>query len=179
MSGLLSPIIYVWCCSAGEDLPKGRDAIGWRVAVYWKDDRTFYEGDVRDFDNSTGRHKVLYNDGEEEWLSLRNERVIWRLPPTDETDDEDDLDDDEDDDHMDEATDPVRVLSSKSKGQSVKTRTLAALSAKVSPLFEYILLVVLLVCLYVWWLCKVWAINALQRAQYGNVLNCCRCYNSI
>jgi hypothetical protein len=46
--------------AAGDDVPKGRDAVGWRVAVYWKDDRTFYEGELADYEASTGRHKVRY-----------------------------------------------------------------------------------------------------------------------
>lgn len=73
---------------AAEDLPKGRDAIGWRIAVYWRDDRTFYEGEVVEYDNGTGKHRVRYNDGENEWVSLRNERIIWRLPPPADSDDE-------------------------------------------------------------------------------------------
>jgi hypothetical protein len=31
---------------------------------------------------------VQYVDGEQEWLALRNERVIWRLPPKDDSSDE-------------------------------------------------------------------------------------------
>jgi hypothetical protein len=45
-------------CVAGDDVPKGRDAVGWRIAVYWKDDRTFYEGELADYEPSAGRHKV-------------------------------------------------------------------------------------------------------------------------
>eukprot|EP00775_Hariotina_reticulata_P003944 gene3944-4198_t len=77
---------------AGDEVPKGRDAIGWRIAVYWKDDRMFYEGEVCDYEASTGRHKVSYSDGEEEWLRLGSERVIWRLPPAEESSEEDDSD---------------------------------------------------------------------------------------
>lgn len=42
----------------GEEAPKGRDALGWRIAVYWKDDRLFYEGRLNDYEPATGRHKV-------------------------------------------------------------------------------------------------------------------------
>jgi hypothetical protein len=59
---LLHILCYVTChiifYVAGDDVPKGRDAVGWRVAVYWKDDRTFYEGELADYELSTGRHKV-------------------------------------------------------------------------------------------------------------------------
>ncbi|WIA36524.1 hypothetical protein OEZ86_007818 [Tetradesmus obliquus] len=74
----------------GDDVPKGRDAVGWRMAVYWKDDRTFYEGTLADYEPSSARHKVQYVDGEQEWLALRNERVIWRLPPKDDSSSDDD-----------------------------------------------------------------------------------------
>jgi hypothetical protein len=32
---------------------------------------------------------VQYVDGEQEWLALRNERVIWRLPPKEDSSDDD------------------------------------------------------------------------------------------
>jgi hypothetical protein len=53
-------VLITSCCPSlsGDEVPKGRDAIGWRIAVYWKDDRTFYEGQVYDYEASTGRHKV-------------------------------------------------------------------------------------------------------------------------
>ncbi|KAF8065602.1 hypothetical protein HT031_003203 [Scenedesmus sp. PABB004] len=73
----------------GDDVPKARDAVGWRVSVYWKADRAFYLGEVLDYEPATGRHKVHYADGEEEWLSLRNERVVWRLPPRESSEEED------------------------------------------------------------------------------------------
>lgn len=39
-------------------MPKGRDALGWHVAVYWKDDKQFYTGQVVDYDANAGKHKV-------------------------------------------------------------------------------------------------------------------------
>lgn len=45
--------------------------------------------------------QVLYNDGEEEWLHLRNERVIWRLAPSDDSSEEEDEDEDDIDDEFD------------------------------------------------------------------------------
>ncbi|GMH35087.1 hypothetical protein BSKO_02955 [Bryopsis sp. KO-2023] len=72
---------YKWGL-ADEDPPRGRAAMGWRVAVFWKDDATFYEGKVTGYNNATGRHDVLYDDNETENLSLSSEKVIWRLPPS-------------------------------------------------------------------------------------------------
>jgi hypothetical protein len=50
----------LWCStlSAGDEVPKARDALGWHIAVYWKDDKQFYPGQVADFDPSNGKHKV-------------------------------------------------------------------------------------------------------------------------
>lgn len=40
-----------------EGVPQGRAALGWRVAVYWRDDRAFYEGVVVQYDPGSGRHR--------------------------------------------------------------------------------------------------------------------------
>ena len=55
--------------------------MGWRIAVYWKTDQTFYPGTVQAFDATTGRHHVVYADGDEEHLCLSNESLKWLLPP--------------------------------------------------------------------------------------------------
>lgn len=59
------PDTVAFCCrpavpvpSSGEDVPKARDALGWHVSVYWKDDKQFYNGQVVDFDATTCKHKV-------------------------------------------------------------------------------------------------------------------------
>jgi len=49
---------------AGTVLPKGKAAIGWRVAVYWRDDKAFYPAEIMGYDTTTGRHEVEYDDGE-------------------------------------------------------------------------------------------------------------------
>ncbi len=48
---------------AGTAEPLGRDAVGWRVGVYWRDDHVFYPGIVDDVHLPTGRHIILYDDG--------------------------------------------------------------------------------------------------------------------
>ena len=50
--------------NAGTVLPKGKAAIGWRVAVYWRDDKAFYPAEIMGYDTTTGRHEVEYDDGE-------------------------------------------------------------------------------------------------------------------
>lgn len=48
--------------SAGTALPKGKAAIGWRIAVYWRDDKAFYPAEIMGYDTATGRHEVEYDD---------------------------------------------------------------------------------------------------------------------
>lgn len=49
--------------TAGVVQPCGRDAVGWRVGVYWRDDHVFYPGIVDDVHRPTGHHIILYDDG--------------------------------------------------------------------------------------------------------------------
>lgn len=62
--------------------PKGRHAVGWRVGIYWREDMEFYNGVIKEYDTSTGRHTILYDDDETEMVSLSGEKIVWRLPPT-------------------------------------------------------------------------------------------------
>ena len=48
---------------AGDNIPRGKASVGWRVGVYWKDDQKFYYGEVVSFDPSSGRSTVVYTDG--------------------------------------------------------------------------------------------------------------------
>ncbi len=36
-------------------MPQGQAAVGWRIGVWWRDDRTFYVGDVLSYSAATGR----------------------------------------------------------------------------------------------------------------------------
>ncbi|GAB2269542.1 hypothetical protein Dimus_004461 [Dionaea muscipula] len=64
------------------------DLIGSRVKVWWPKDKTYYEGVVAEFFPSKMKHKIEYDDGDEEILNLRKE--IWELIGNDdeETDDQ-------------------------------------------------------------------------------------------
>ena len=53
----------VYIAMAGTGQPCGRDAVGWRVGVYWRDDHVFYPGIVDDVHRPTGHHIILYDDG--------------------------------------------------------------------------------------------------------------------
>lgn len=67
-----------------SELPKASSSkkcampcVGQRIGVWWPLDETYYSGKVKYFDQSTGRHTVLYDDGEEEVLELTRE--TWRF----------------------------------------------------------------------------------------------------
>lgn len=61
--------------------PAGRDAVGWRVAVFWPGDAAFYPGEVAGWDEATENYEVSYDDGEEGVMKLNEDRVKWILPP--------------------------------------------------------------------------------------------------
>lgn len=46
-----------------------------RIKVYWPLDKAWYEGRVKSFDKSSGKHMVQYDDEEEELLDLSKERI--------------------------------------------------------------------------------------------------------
>ncbi|KAK3211330.1 hypothetical protein Dsin_016036 [Dipteronia sinensis] len=48
--------------------------VGSKVKVWWPKDQQFYDGVIDSFDPTKKRHKVLYNDGDEEILNLKRER---------------------------------------------------------------------------------------------------------
>ena len=41
--------------------------------MYWPDDDTWYSGALQDYDGSTGHHRVLYDDGEWEFVHLHEQ----------------------------------------------------------------------------------------------------------
>ncbi|KAG8388234.1 hypothetical protein BUALT_Bualt02G0104600 [Buddleja alternifolia] len=52
----------------------GEGLVNLRVMVWWPLDKAFYTGTIESFDPLTKRHKVKYDDDEEEILDLRKER---------------------------------------------------------------------------------------------------------
>ncbi|KAH9619534.1 hypothetical protein KSS87_018648 [Heliosperma pusillum] len=64
------------------ETPHGRktykdDLVGCRIKVWWPLDRRYYEGTITSYDASGRKHRVDYDDGDEENLNLRRER--WEL----------------------------------------------------------------------------------------------------
>ncbi|KAK9863053.1 hypothetical protein WJX84_000545 [Apatococcus fuscideae] len=61
----------------GGSHPHGQDAVGLRIGIYWPGDGCFYSGTVSSFDEPSGCHCVAYDDNENDWLVLANEKVRW------------------------------------------------------------------------------------------------------
>lgn len=58
----------------------GSLGVGSRVSVYWADDHACYKGRLTQFDSYHKRHKIVYDDGEEEWVALTRESFRWLTP---------------------------------------------------------------------------------------------------
>ncbi|XBH92070.1 hypothetical protein VPH35_083283 [Triticum aestivum] len=53
------------------------EAVGRRLRVYWPLDDAWYEGTVDAYDGGSRRHRVKYDDGEEEEVDLVKEKFEW------------------------------------------------------------------------------------------------------
>ncbi|UPR04153.1 bromodomain-containing protein [Chloropicon primus] len=62
--------------------PKGADAVGWRVGVWWEDDKTYYYGVLKDYDKKEKKHKILYDDGQQEMITIEKEKLEWKEGPS-------------------------------------------------------------------------------------------------
>lgn len=60
-----------------EAHPREADTLGWVVKVWCPADGQYHQGQLISFRAETGRHHVLYEDGEDEWLELSQERLKW------------------------------------------------------------------------------------------------------
>ncbi|KAL4331897.1 hypothetical protein GQ457_07G044020 [Hibiscus cannabinus] len=77
---------------ASDSMEYGENLVGLKVKVWWPKDREFYEGFIHSFDPSKKKHKVHYNDGDQEILNLKREK--WAV-----IDDESGSDEEGTDDH--------------------------------------------------------------------------------
>ncbi|KAL7151089.1 hypothetical protein ABFS83_04G007600 [Erythranthe nasuta] len=88
----------------------GAEVVDRRVKVYWPLDKSWYEGCVKSFDKTSGKHCVQYDDADEEMLNLSEEKIelieepakkklrrLRRISVVDEEEEEDDLKELEDD----------------------------------------------------------------------------------
>jgi hypothetical protein len=54
--------------------------VGRRLRVHWPDEMEWFAGQVMHFDAETGRHHVVYDDGDSEELLLAAESIEWLQP---------------------------------------------------------------------------------------------------
>ncbi|KAG0495215.1 hypothetical protein HPP92_006209 [Vanilla planifolia] len=66
------------CTSLKSEL-SGEELVGSRIKVWWPLDKRFYEGIVHSYVPETGKHNILYDDGDVEVLRLEKEK--WELIP--------------------------------------------------------------------------------------------------
>ena len=63
-------------------LAPGLAAVGRRLKVHWPDEMQWFAGQVAHFDEVSGKHHIIYDDGDSEELVLAAERFEWiQTPP--------------------------------------------------------------------------------------------------
>ncbi|GKA44431.1 phospholipase-like protein, partial [Tanacetum coccineum] len=60
-----------------QSVEHGKNLVGSRIKVWWPEDNTYYEGTVKSFQSHNKRHKVWYDDGDDELIDLKTEK--WEL----------------------------------------------------------------------------------------------------
>ncbi len=50
---------------------------GKRIEIWWVDDQVYYAGTVTSYSSTTGKHTILYDDGESEKLNLSLQKYNW------------------------------------------------------------------------------------------------------
>jgi DNA mismatch repair protein MSH6 len=123
-----------------DDVKDGRADVGRRIAVFWKKEKRFYAGKVAAFDAKRKKHRVLYDDGDDEWIAIQKRRVKWDEAAAAEAKGGDDDDDDDDGDESDTAAaasddddddddDALGAEEGKRRGGRVTARRAAAAAA--------------------------------------------------
>jgi len=61
---------------------QGQDMCGHCVSIFWSTDSVFYTGIIDSYDETTKKHKIIYEDGDEESLEMSNQVFhFWRRSP--------------------------------------------------------------------------------------------------
>ena len=53
------------------------ELVGRRVSIYWDGDDQYFDGTIKEHAISTGKHLVLFDDGDQEWYDLAAETLKW------------------------------------------------------------------------------------------------------
>jgi hypothetical protein len=65
---------------SGDTIPQGQAAVGWRLSVYWDSDSVWDLGIVENYDAGSGKHRILFDDSQQEWVDLALHAVRWHTP---------------------------------------------------------------------------------------------------
>lgn len=68
-------VICPYCIESGSG--RGFGLVGCCVKVWWIDDDCAYEGVVNAYDLSSGKHRVLYDDGQWEFIDLKDQPALF------------------------------------------------------------------------------------------------------
>lgn len=60
--------------------PELPDAANWQISLQGAGDGRWHRGEVLCYDVQRKRHLVMYDDGEDEWVDLSEEEVVWHGP---------------------------------------------------------------------------------------------------
>lgn len=64
----------------GEPIPQAAISISWRVSVFWEESDTWFKGVIDSYDASVERHRVVFDDGEHQWVDFSLYPVKWLKP---------------------------------------------------------------------------------------------------
>jgi hypothetical protein len=57
--------------------PRGEEAVGRAVSVWWPAPRRFYKASCVGFDAASGKHRLVYTDGDKEEVDFEKEGAAW------------------------------------------------------------------------------------------------------
>lgn len=61
--------------------PIKKQAIGWRISVFWPNEMSFFGGEIIGYDDEADTYEISYHDGELSNINLAVDKVKWIAPP--------------------------------------------------------------------------------------------------
>ena len=56
---------------------EGQDAVGWRVAIWFFELEQYFNGEIKSFDEKSGKHLVKYDSGEQRLMTIEQSKTKW------------------------------------------------------------------------------------------------------
>ena len=56
---------------------EGQDAVGWRVGIWSMDQEKYFNGEIKSFDEKSGKHLVKYDSGEQRLMTIEQSKTKW------------------------------------------------------------------------------------------------------